>query len=186
MVGYRSCFLLYWVASRFICVLTSASFIVWLVLKSLWYFLYTLSDCLVSLSNEILFIVIGSCFNQFTPSSGVISFLLVISIGSLVDVPLYSAFTHVFPMNLISFLFTFLYLSFFGLISFVLCIFWSYGMMVTGDPVLMINFCFSRLLYFRRRSGRCCRVVFCLFVLFGGFLRVRFLLLLLNLFLPDS
>ena len=135
MVGYWSCFLLCWVTSRFFCILTSAFFIVWLVVQSLWYFLYMFSDSSVLLSNVI--------------SSGVISFLLVISICNLVDIPLYSTVTHVFPMNSISFLFTSRYLSFFGLISLITCILWSYGMMVTGEPVSMMNFCvFSVYFYF--------------------------------------
>ena len=41
-----------------------------------------LFDWLVWSSNEILLMVIGSCFNQFTPSSGAMSFLCAMSIGS--------------------------------------------------------------------------------------------------------
>ena len=105
----------------------------------MWYFFYRFSDWSVLRSNEILFIVIDSCFNQFIPSNGVISSFLVISIGDLVDDLLSSTVTLVLPMNLISFLFTSWYLFFIGLNSLMSCILWSYGMFVTGEPVSMIS-----------------------------------------------
>ena len=62
--------------------------------------------------------VIGNYLSPFTPSSGVMSSLCVISIGSFLVSPLYSMFTHTLPRNLILLLFTSWYLSFSGCISF--------------------------------------------------------------------
>ena len=113
------------------------------------------------LSNEILLMVIGSCFSQFTPSRGVILVLFVIRSGNLVYLPLYSVSTHTFPRNVFSFLFTYWYLSFSGWIFSGLYSVGLFGMMVTGEPVSMMNFWFFRLFSFRHRSGRCCPVLFC-------------------------
>ena len=137
------------------------------------------------LSNEILLIVIRSCFNQFTPSRGVILALFVIRSGSLVCLLLYSMCTHIFPRNVISFLFTSWYLSFSGWIS--------YGLYSVGLFRMMESRCqwwtfgFFRLFLFRRRNGHYCPVLFCLFVWFGVFLRVRCLhCFLRRSYLPDN
>ena len=99
-----------------------------------------LFDWLMWSSNEILLMVIGSCFNPFTPSSGVMSFLCVMSMGSFVASPLYSMFTHIFPRNLISFLFTSWDLFFSGCMSFWLYSFGLFGTIVTGDPMSIVKF----------------------------------------------
>ena len=100
------------------------------------------SDSLVSLSNEILLMVNGSCFNQFTPNKGVILIHLVIKSDSLVCVLLSLISTHTFPRNLISIFLTSWYLSFSGRISSGLYSVGLFGMKVTNEPVSMINFCF--------------------------------------------
>ena len=134
-------------------------------------------DWLVGSSNRILLMVIGSCFSQFTPSSGVMSFLCVISFGNFVISPLYSISPHTFPRSLISFC---SHLDIFLLVLGCLfdcivpgnsawswpeirCQLWSFG----------ISRCFASWFHL----GRSCPAVFGWFVLFVGFLRVRFLLL---------
>ena len=96
---------------------------------------------------KILLIVIGSCFKQFTPSSGVTSLLCVISNGYLVFSPSYSMFANIFPRNLISFLFKSWYLSFSGCISFLLYKIGLFGIIVTADPVSMMKFWYFPLIF---------------------------------------
>ena len=76
---------------------------------------------------------------------------------------------------------------FLSFVWFLLCCVFS-GLMAwwwQGSRCRWWIFAFSRLFSFRHSSGRCCWAVSCLFELFGGFLRVRFLLPL-NLRLPRS
>ena len=89
---------------------------------------------LVFLSNKILLMVIGSCFNHFTPNRGVISVLFLISGGNLIRVLFYSLLIFTFPTNFISKLFTSWCLSFNGRMSSVLYRVRLLGMMVTGEP----------------------------------------------------
>ena len=87
-----------------------------------------------SLLMVILFMVIGSCFNQFTPTNDVISFLCVISIDSFVVSPWYSMFPHTFSKKRFSFLFTSWYLFFNSWMSFC-----PYNVGLVGNAVTLFS-----------------------------------------------
>ena len=118
--------------------------------------------------------VIGNSSSQFTSSCCMISYLLVINTGSFIDMLLYSVFTHIFPWNSIPFLFTSWYLSFSGWISLILCMFWFDGMVITGEPVFLMNFVSFHLFLLRHRRDCCYPALFGLIAWCGRFIRVRF------------
>ena len=139
--------------------------------------MYIVSDWFASneiqLSNEILWMMIGSCVSQFTPKRGVILSRFLISNGGVSFRSLCSTSTLIFPRKLISLLFTSWHVSFTGLIISILNSARLFSMMLTGKPVSMVRFC---LFSFRYRNDHCFPVVFCFFVLSSGILRVWFLL----------
>ena len=154
---------------------------VWSVSNNFLKFVNFVSDWFVSkeiqLSDEILWMMISSCVNQFTSKRGVITSLpFVISNGNVTFRSLCSTSTLIFPRKLISLLFTSWYFSFTGLITSILNSAVLFGMMLTGKPVSMVTFC---LFSFRYRNDHCFPVVFLKFVLSSGFLRSWFLLRLL-------